>query len=60
MVAGKGFFAFLVWYGPLLTGSSVCVHHIHVYWLESKMADTGYGPTINSPKLSKDEQNILR
>ena len=59
MIGEKGFFAFLFWQGPVLTGSSACVSHIHVYWLESKMADRGYGPTMNSPKLSKNEQNNL-
>ena len=28
--------------GPLLMESTVCDHHIHVYWLEFKMAAVGH------------------
>ena len=38
MIPEKGFFAVLYCLGPLLTGPTVCVGHIHGYRLEFKMA----------------------
>ena len=42
MSRGEGFSVDLCCTGPLLTGSIVCHHDIHVYWLESKMAAGGH------------------
>ena len=39
---GEGFCADLCCRGPLLMESTVCDHHIHVFWLESKMAADGH------------------
>ena len=48
------FLAFMGWYGPLLPMSGVCVHHICVDQLESKMADCVYGENKKLWILAKD------
>ena len=59
MVGEKDFLAVLCRYGPLLTGSSVCVRHIHVYWLESKMADNALDGVMKSSKMNENGQNNI-
>ena len=39
IIGGEAFSVDLCCIGPLLMESTVCDHHIHVYWLEIKMAD---------------------
>ncbi len=46
MIPVKGFFAVLYCLGPLLTGTTGCVRHIHVYRLEFKMAAIAHTAAI--------------
>ena len=46
MIPGKGFFAVLYCLGPLLTGPTGCVRHIHGYRLEFKMAAIAHTAAI--------------